>query len=737
MPADLIFDSKDLARLLNGQCDNPHDILGIHPHEGGGHLVRAFIPGARSVSIKRGSRFHLMECTHTGGLFERLFPAAVKPFPYKFVVTRRGGGESIERDPYRFPKGLTDFDLHLFQEGNHHHYYKKLGAQVEKRAGVMGVSFSVWAPNAGSVSVIGSFNEWNELRHPMGRRNSGLWELFLPGVAQGALYKYRIRSQFKDAVFDKADPCGFAMEVRPNTASVVWDLSRYRWRDSEWMGRRAEVQAPDKPMATYEVHLGSWMRKEGEDPGWLSYRELAAKLIPYVRRLGYTHLQLLPISEHPFDGSWGYQTVGAYAPTSRFGTPDDFRFFVDRAHRSGISVLLDWVPAHFPRDGHGLGFFDGTHLYEHADPRQGHHPDWDTFIYNYGRPEVSAFLISNALYWLDEYHIDGLRVDAVASMLYLDYSREEGDWVPNRFGGRENLEAIDFLKRLNQTIKKYHPNVLMIAEESTSWPKVSQPVEEGGLGFDLKWNMGWMHDMLSFSQLDPLFRGKCLDKLTFSLLYAFSEKFLLPLSHDEVVHGKSPLVYKMPGDEWKKFADLRLLYGYMYGHPGKKLLFMGGEFGQTREWNHDSQLDWHLLNEPIHSGMMDYVRALNEVYRREAPLHEVDFESDGFEWICFRDEERTVVSFIRRAREKENVVLVVANFTPVPYENYRLGVPAGGRYRVILNSDESRFGGSGYEIPQTVTAAEEPCHDRDLSIEIALPPLAVVYLVSEDGRGAA
>ncbi|HET9252546.1 MAG TPA: 1,4-alpha-glucan branching protein GlgB [Candidatus Eisenbacteria bacterium] len=639
-----------------------------------------------------------------------------------------------ERSEARGPSLLTDFDLHLFGEGKHFDLYRKMGAQVvrsKKGAGeIEGVHFGVWAPNAERVSVVGSFNGWSSAANPMRPLGeTGVWQAFVPGVQPGALYKYHLVTRLGGASVDKADPFGFRMQRRPDTASVVWEDGRYSWGDAAWMETRAKRQSLDHPISIYEVHPGSWKRtREGEE-GWLPWRELAGTLIPYVRDLGYTHVELLPVSEHPFDGSWGYQPVGYYAPTSRFGTPDDFRAFVDAAHQAGLGVILDWVPAHFPKDEHGLGFFDGTHLYEHADPRKGVHKDWGTFVFNFGRPQVSGFLLANALYWLDRFHIDGLRVDAVASMLYLDYSRGEGEWVPNEHGGRENLEAVAFLRRFNDLVHERFPGALTIAEESTSWPLVTGPTSAGGLGFDLKWNMGWMHDTLEYMAADPLYRKALQAKLTFSIWYASTERFLLPFSHDEVVHGKRALLTKMPGDVPKRFANLRALYGFMFAHPGKKLLFMGAEFGQWREWSHDRQLDWHLLDEdPGHEGIRRYVRDLNRTLAAEPALHEMDFSPEGFRWIDFQDEDQSVIAFLRRARNPEDFVVVVAHFTPVTRRSYRVGVPSPGPYRVLLSGDHAAYGGTGLPDRRDLVAEEKPWHGMEWSIEITLPPLATVYV---------
>jgi 1,4-alpha-glucan branching enzyme len=629
---------------------------------------------------------------------------------------------------------LTDFDLHLFGEGKHFDLYRKMGAQVVRAeragAGSEGVHFSVWAPNAERVSVTGSFNGWSSESHPMRRLGeTGVWHAFVPGLTPGALYKFHIVTRLGGASVDKADPFGFRMERRPGTASIVWEDGRYEWGDASWMNERTRRQSLDGPISIYEVHPGSWRRNDKGEEGWLTWSEMAATLVPYARDLGYTHLELLPVSEHPFDGSWGYQPVGYYAPTSRFGTPDDFRGFVDAAHQAGLGVILDWVPAHFPRDEHGLGFFDGTHLYEHADPRQGVHKDWGTFVFNFGRPQVLGFLLSNALFWLERFHIDGLRVDAVASMLYLDYSRGEGEWVPNRYGGRENLDSVAFLRRFNDLVHERFPGVLTIAEESTSWPMVTGPTSEGGLGFDLKWNMGWMHDTLEYMKADPLHRKALQSKLTFSLWYAYSERFLLALSHDEVVHGKRALLTKMPGDVPKRFASLRALYGIMVAHPGKKLLFMGGEIGQWREWSHDRQLDWHLLEEdPAHGALQRYVRDLNRTLASEPALHEADFDPSGFQWIDFKDADQSVVSFLRRARNLEDFLVVVAHFTPVTRPAYRVGVPSPGPYRVLLSSDDEEYAGTGLPETRRLLAEEREWHGLAWSIEITLPPLAVIYL---------
>ncbi|MBA4373076.1 MAG: 1,4-alpha-glucan branching enzyme [Thermodesulfovibrio sp.] len=623
---------------------------------------------------------------------------------------------------------LTDYDIHLLGEGSHHMSYDKLGAHLLEVDGVRGVHFAVWAPNAKLVSVVGDFNQWDNRRDAMHLiESSGIWEVFIPGLAEGEVYKFDITSKYHRHHAVKADPYGFCFEYRPKSASVVHDLDQYRWRDSAWIKRRQQQNWFESPVSIYEVHLGSWMRVPDEENRFLTYRELADTLIEYVKEMGYTHIELLPVCEHPLDDSWGYQTIGYFAPTSRFGTPEDFMFFIDQCHQNGIGVLLDWAPAHFPKDGHGLGFFDGTCLYEHADPRKGEHREWGTLVFNYGRNEVRNFLISNGLFWLDKYHIDGLRVDAVASMLYLDYSRKEGEWVPNIHGGRENLEAIDFIKKFNEVTHGYFPGILTVAEESTSWPSVTKPVYLGGLGFDLKWNMGWMNDLLDYISLDPVYRKFHHGSLTFSLLYAFSENFVLVLSHDEVVHGKRSMLEKMPGDAWQKFANLRLFYGYMFSHPGKKLLFMGGEFGQGHEWKFNSSLDWHLLQELPHQRLQRYSRDLNRLYASEAAMHEVDFQHQGFEWIDFHDTDNSLISYVRYAKDRGDHIVVVCNFTPVPHYGYRIGVPEPCFYREILNSDSRLYGGSDLGNAGGLQADPVPCHGRPFSLNMTIPPLSALY----------
>ena len=716
---------SDLERIVEARHYDPFAVLGRHEVEGK-TIVRALIPGAREVRIAEGEH-HLSRVGETE-LFEWRAETSVQlPEHYSLIWRDHRHREHIAHDPYTFPTALSDFDLHLFGEGRHWHAYRLLGAHVHEIDGIGGVLFAVWAPSAERVSVVGDFNAWDGRHHMMRVRGAtGVWELFIPDLAPGVLYKFELRNRDTGAVFLKSDPYGQYFEVRPQTASIVVENSHFRWNDREWLERRKAGGWAHEPISIYEVHLGSWRRgPEGET---LNYRELAPKLVEYASELGFTHIELLPITEHPFDPSWGYQTTGYYAPTSRYGTPDDFRFLMDYCHQHGIGVILDWVPAHFPKDAHGLARFDGSALYEHEDPRRGEHLDWSTLIYNYGRNEVKNFLLSSAMFWLEEYHVDGLRVDAVASMLYLDYSRT--DWIPNEYGGRENLEAIDFLRQLNVATHEAHPGILTMAEESTSWPQVSRPVHLGGLGFDMKWNMGWMNDTLSYMSHEPVYRKYHHDMLTFSMLYAFTENFLLPFSHDEVVHGKSSLVNKMPGDEWQRFANLRLLYTYMYTHPGKKLLFMGCEFGQGREWDSTQALDWWVLQYPLHQGVKRVVSDLNRIYADHAQLHHFDFEWRGFEWIDCHDAEQSILSYLRK--DEEGFLVVVVNFTPVPRHEYRIGVPEAGIYREIFNSDSDIYGGSNVGNGEIPPAAEaKPWMGRPYSISITLPPLAGLILKPE------
>ncbi|MEX2119291.1 MAG: 1,4-alpha-glucan branching protein GlgB [Pirellulales bacterium] len=726
---------ESVNRLVEGRDENPFELLGPHEVIDDGRralAVRAYLPQSAQAWIV--DRAHAatprpMRRIHPAGLFEAICPPwdGRDPARYLLEFADQHGNRATMHDPYAFPHYLTDYDLHLLNEGTHWHSYHKLGAQLRTIEGVEGVNFAVWAPNATSVSVIGDFNQWDTRRHPMGKHiPSGFWELFVPGLSEGTLYKYHIRHGGQS--LEKSDPYGFAAELPPRTASQVVNLDRYHWHDEKWIAGRQQASALDAPLSFYEVHLGSWRRPGDDHHRWLSYRELAHELVDYAKQMGFTHLELLPVSEHPFSGSWGYQTVGYFAPTSRYGSPQDFMYFVDHCHQNGLGVLLDWVPAHFPRDGHGLRQFDGTCLYEHADPRKGEHRDWGTLIFNYGRHEVRNFLLSNALFWFDKYHIDGLRVDAVASMIYLDYSREEGGWVPNEFGGRENLEAISFLKELNIQSHLQYPGVLTVAEESTAWAGVSRPTYLGGLGFSLKWNMGWMNDTTQYMRHEPVHRKYHHDELTFSLIYAFHENFVLPLSHDEVVHGKGSLLDQVPGDLWQKFANLRLMFGYMWAHPGKKLLFMGGEFGQWGEWNYDTSLDWHLLQWPSHQGLQKYVADLNQLYRREPALHQMDFDGHGFEWIDCHNYDASALSFIRKAKDPRDYLVVCCNFTPVPRLTHRLGVPEHCWYEEISNSDSTYYGGSNMGNGPGLMAEDIPSHGRPHSINLTLPPLATVIL---------
>ncbi len=624
---------------------------------------------------------------------------------------------------------FTDYDIYIFKQGAHYKLYEKLGSHVMNINGVNGTYFAVWAPNAQKVSVIGDFNNWDSERHPLALRwdGSGIWEGFIANVGRGTIYKYHIISKFSGYRVDKTDPFGFFCESSAGRSSIIWELD-YNWEDTEWMAERYKYNSLNSPISIYEVHLGSWRRVPEDGNRFLTYREIAVQLAEYVKYMGFTHVEFLPVMEHPFYGSWGYQATGYFAPTSRYGCPQDFMFLIDYLHRNGIGVILDWVPSHFPDDIQGLVYFDGTHLYEHQDPKKGFHPDWKSYIFNYDRNEIKAFLISSALFWLDKYHIDALRMDAVASMLYLDYSRAKGEWIPNKYGGKENLEAIDFLKQLNSAVYREFPDVQTIAEESTSWPMVSSPLYLGGLGFGLKWNMGWMHDTIDYFSLDPIFRKYNHQKLTFSIWYAFYENFVLTLSHDEVVYGKGSLLRKMPGDEWQKFANLRLLFGYMYSHPGKKLIFMGGEFGQDREWNHETSLDWHLLGHHYHQGIKNWVRDLNWLYRDEPALYEIDFQYEGFQWVDFRDWSQGVISFIRKGLKIGDEMLIICNLTPVPRYNYRIGVPQAGIWREVLNSDSEFYGGSGQGNFGQVVTEPFPFHGYNQSLSLALPPLSVIFL---------
>ena len=735
-----------LAALVGGFNRDPFAVLGPH----GDHL-RVFQPSARAIDLLLVATAERLPMTKrdTAGIFEVRVPRegqegregldgqgrqdgpqGSRGFPdYRLRITYPGDHVVEIDDPYRYGRVLTDFDLHLLGEGTHHRAFEKLGAHRMTVGTTAGVHFAVWAPNADRVSVIGDFNAWDGRVHAMRLLSpGGIWEIFIPNLADGEKYKFEIRAR-SGAILKKTDPYGVAFEVPPQSAAIVHDISRYTWHDAAWMERRAAQGAwLEHPMSIYEVHLGSWARVPEEGNRFLTYREMAHRLVPYVKDMGFTHIELLPVMEHPFSGSWGYQVLGFFAPTSRFGPPEDFKLFVDACHQSGLGVILDWVPGHFPKDAHGLATFDGTALYEHEDPRQGEHQDWGTLIFNYARHEVRNFLLSNALFWLEEYHVDGLRVDAVASMLYLDYSRRPGQWVPNAFGGRENLDAIAFLQTLNSLTHGEHPGTLTAAEESTAFPAVTRPVYLGGLGFTFKWNMGWMHDILQYMHEDPIYRRWHHNLVTFTALYMHTENFILPFSHDEVVHGKGPMFDKIPGDAWQKLASLRVLYGFMYGHPGKKLLFMGDEFGQRHEWNHDRSLDWHLLDDPAHAALRRYVQALNWHYHAEPALYQADYDPAGFRWIDCNDNENSVVSILRFARDRADHVAMVFNFTPVVRAQYRIGVPDAGTYVELLNSDASEYGGSNVGNGGSVTAEPVPAHGFDYSLRLTIPPLGCLLL---------
>jgi 1,4-alpha-glucan branching enzyme len=734
MPATI--SQRDVDLLAAALHWDPFSVLGPHVvdlQRKKAVAIRAMLPlAARAfvLTFEEGKKRRTeMERLHSGGVFEAVFPHTGQLFPYRIEIIDNEGHRWQQDDPYAFGCILTEFDIHLLSEGTHLDQYERLGSHLTRVGETDGVTFAVWAPNAERVSVVGNFNHWDGRAHPMRNRGeSGIWEIFIPGLAEEEVYKYEIRTRQTGELFTKSDPFAFRFEPPPRTGSIVCRIDGYPWKDEEWLAARAARNLLEGPLAVYEVHLGSWKRKPEEGNRYLTYAELADELVPYVRDMGYTHIELLPVTEHPFDGSWGYQTLGYFAPTARFGLPKDFMAFVDRCHREGIGVILDWVPAHFPKDAHGLNYFDGSHLYEHADPRKGEHADWGTLIFNYGRREVANFLLSNALFWMEKYHVDGLRVDAVASMIYLDYSRNPGEWIPNEFGGRENLEAIAFLKRMNELIHAKHPGAITVAEESTAWPMVSRPVYVGGLGFTFKWNMGWMHDMLEYIAKEPVHRKFHFGTLTFSLLYAFQENFVLPFSHDEVVHGKRALLDKMPGDLGQKFANLRLLYAYMYAHPGKKLLFMGSEFGQWEEWNHDASISWHLLQWDSHRQLQALVRDLNRLLKASPALHEVDFRPEGFEWIDFRDVDNSIISFLRRAKDPDDFLVCVFNFTPVVREEYRVGVPVPGFYREALNSDSELYGGSNAGNAGGVPAEDVSWNDRPWSVRVTLPPLGALFL---------
>ena len=726
----------DIFHIVNGEHSDPHTVLGMHEMEEDGRkavVVRAFLPHAAGITVidyANKRKKYPMERLHADGFFEVTIADREEWFRYQLEYTDADGNTWRSYDPYSFSPTLSEFDRHLFGAGTHYEIYEKMGGRLMTHEGARGAAFSVWAPNAKAVSVIGDFNNWDARRSPMRRLGeSGIWELFLPAAAEGDKYKFHV-TQCDGRVVDKTDPYGVYAEVRPNNASVLYPLKRYKWKDRRWMTARRKYDFRAAPMNIYEVHLGSWKRAEGNR--FLSYTELAEQLIPYVKEMGYTHIEMLPVEEHPFDGSWGYQVTGYYAPTSRYGSPDEFKQFVDACHQNGISVILDWVPAHFPKDDFALARFDGTALYEHQDPRLGEHIQWGTYIFNYGRKEVANFLLANALYWMDIFHIDGLRVDAVASLLRLDFCKEEGQWLPNVYGGSENLEAIEFLKHMNSVIAEREPGALMIAEDSTAWPGVTKKVDEGGLGFSLKWNMGWMNDFLSYIKLDPIYRKYHQNKLTFGMAYHYAENFVLVLSHDEVVHTKSSMIGKMPGDVWQSFANLRLSYGFMMGHPGKKLLFMGGEFAQYSEWSEARSLDWHLLQYADHQEMQAYVKELNHLYAEESAFWAEDFDPNGFQWIECDDAESSIVSFVRRSQEKELVFL--CNFTPVVHRGFSLGVPQEGVYHERLNSDAARFGGSDVINAVPLQSRAEPAGRCPFRVELDVPPLGMVILEREQPK---
>ena len=726
----------DIFHIVNGEHSDPHTVLGMHEMEEDGRkavVVRAFLPDAAGITVidyANKRKKYPMERLHADGFFEVTIADREEWFRYQLEYTDADGNTWRSYDPYSFSPTLSEFDRHLFGAGTHYEIYEKMGGRLMTHEGARGAAFSVWAPNAKAVSVIGDFNNWDARRSPMRRLGeSGIWELFLPAASEGDKYKFHV-TQCDGRVVDKTDPYGVYAEVRPNNASVLYPLKRYKWKDRRWMTARRKYDFRTAPMNIYEVHLGSWKRAEGDR--FLTYTELAEQLIPYVKEMGYTHIEMLPVEEHPFDGSWGYQVTGYYAPTSRYGSPDEFKQFVDACHQNGISVILDWGPAHFPKDDFALARFDGTALYEHQDPRLGEHIQWGTYIFNYGRKEVANFLLANALYWMDIFHIDGLRVDAVASLLRLDFCKEEGQWLPNVYGGSENLEAIEFLKHMNSVIAEREPGALMIAEDSTAWPGVTKKVDEGGLGFSLKWNMGWMNDFLSYIKLDPIYRKYHQNKLTFGMAYHYAENFVLVLSHDEVVHTKSSMIGKMPGDVWQSFANLRLSYGFMMGHPGKKLLFMGGEFAQYSEWSEARSLDWHLLQYADHQEMQAYVKELNHLYTEEPAFWAEDFDPNGFQWIECDDAESSIVSFVRRSEEKELVFL--CNFTPVVHRGFSLGVPQEGVYHERLNSDAARFGGSDVINAVPLQSKAEPAGRCPFRVELDVPPLGMVILEREQPK---
>ena len=712
--------SEDLIKIIEARHHDPFSVLGAHEH-GKKTTVTVFLRDTQKASLNNELKLKRIEGTD---LFQWTGKTEQLEKPYTIDRIAGNGDAVANHDPYSFLPQLSEYDLHLFSEGKHWHAYRILGAHPHQVDGVDGTLFSTWAPSAQRVSVIGDFNQWDGRCNSMrARGNSGVWELFIPDISAGEIYKFEIRAQ-DGSLHSKMDPYGQQAELRPSTGSIVAANSEHKWLDTDWMSKREKTDWLHTPHSVYEVHMGSWKRNDAGD--FLTYREMAEQMVPYVKELGFTHIELLPVTEHPLDISWGYQTTGYFAPTSRFGSPDDLRYFIDTCHQNGIGIILDWVPGHFPKDAHGLARFDGSALYEHADPRQGEHQDWGTYIFNYGRSEVTNFLLSSAFYWLEEFHIDGLRVDAVASMLYLDYSREENEWVPNQYGGRENLEVIEFLKHMNVVLHQEHPGCLIAAEESTSYPMVSRPASMGGLGFSMKWNMGWMHDILEYMKEDPINRRYHHDSLTFGLLYAFTENFVLPFSHDEVVHGKNAMINKMPGDEWQRFANLRLLYTMMFTYPGKKLLFMGLEFAQGTEWDCEKELDWYVLDYPLHQGMKTLVSDLNKLYTETPALYRHDFDPHGFEWLEANDREHSILSYIRK--DGENSVISIFNFTPVPRKPYRIGVPEMGTYKVLLNSDNNNYGGSDFSGIRKIEAEELSWSGKPYSIELDLPPLAGIVL---------
>ena len=721
-----ILSEEEISRIINSEVADPFSILGMHKISNKELVVRLFNPNVKEAVLTSKSLKQDIKLTkiHEHGLFEEVIPGK-EVFEYDFILKYYEGGEYRTKDPYSFLPVLTEYDLHLFNEGNNHRVYEKMGSSVVKHGGVDGVHFAVWAPEAKRVSVVGSFNNWDGRVHQMRTLGaSGVWEIFIPGLHEGDIYRFEIKTKNNNIML-KSDPYAYYSEIRPANASVVYNVDKYKWNDSEWMNKRKQTNWLERPMSTYEVHLGSWMRKE--ENKFLTYEELADKLVTYVAENNFTHVELMPVSEHPLDESWGYQVTGYFAANSRFGKPEGLMDLIDKFHQKNIGVIIDWVPGHFPKDDHSLGKFDGSSLYEHEDPKQGEHMDWGTYIFNYGRNEVKNFLISNALFWMDKYHVDGFRVDAVASMLYLDYSRNEGEWIPNKYGGRENLEAIEFLKYFNSISHHYYPGILTIAEESTAFPGVTVPPYLGGLGFSLKWNMGWMNDSLEYIEKDSIYRKYHQGSLTFSMVYAFSENFQLVLSHDEVVYGKKSMLDKMPGDMWQKFANLRLFYSYMYAHPGKNLIFMGGEFGQWQEWNCNQSLDWHLLENQKNSKMHGYMKTLNKIYGDNKAFWEIDFSADGFEWIDFHDGDNSILSFVRKSKNEDEVMVCVFNFTPNVHDNYRIGVPKPGYYEEILNSDASEFGGSNIGNLGGIQSEKVLSHGREHSISMSIPPLSGVY----------